>query len=78
AAGASQQQQLAKFDASSAPTATAAANGQVFAQSLGAKAGAVHATATAPDGSVYVLADVVGATDDGKAIKGAQDVALFK
>ena len=78
AAGASQQRQLAKFDASSAPTATAAANGQVFAQSLGAKAGAVHATATAPDGSVYVLADVVGATDDGKAIKGAQDVALFK
>ena len=34
-------------------------------------------TATGPDGSVYVLADVTGPSD-GQTLKGAQDVAVLK
>ena len=37
----------------------------------------VQASTTAPDGSVYVLADVTGAAN-GQAIQGSQDVALLK
>ena len=37
----------------------------------------VKATATAPDGSVYVLADV-SSTTGGQTLQGAQDAALFK
>ena len=37
----------------------------------------VQSSATAPDGSVYVLADVTGAAN-GQAIQGSQDVALLK
>ena len=37
----------------------------------------VTATATAPDGSVYVLANVTSTTD-GQTLQGAQDAALFK
>ena len=37
----------------------------------------VTATATAPDGSVYVLANVTSTTD-GQTLQGTQDAALFK
>ncbi len=37
----------------------------------------VKATATAPDGSVYVLANVTGTTS-GQTLQGDQDAALFK
>ncbi len=37
----------------------------------------VKATATAPDGSVYVLANVTSTTD-GQTLQGTQDAALFK
>ena len=70
-------QQLVKLDASSTPIATTSANGQVFKQTLGSNVSNVQATATAPDGSVYVLADVTGTTA-GQTIQGAQDVALIK
>ena len=70
-------QQLVKLDASATPTDGAAVNGQVFKQTLGSTVGAVQATATAPDGSVYVLANVTGAVG-GQPIDGAQDVALIK
>ena len=75
-------QQLVKFQTAGTPPErrpgeTNYVDGRVFARSLGDSVGAVHATATAPDGSVYVLADVTGTTD-GQAIKGTQDVALLK
>ncbi len=70
-------QQLVKFDASAAPVGASAASGQVFKQDLGANTAAVHAVATAPDGSVYVLTDV-NATTNGQPLQGAQDVALVK
>ena len=79
AAGASANaaQQLVKFDASSAPADPAAVNNQVFNQALGAGVSKAVATASAPDGSVYVLADVTG-TVNGQSIAGPQDVALIK
>jgi hypothetical protein len=52
-------------------------DGRVFAKSLGAEVGAVHATQVAADGSVYVLADVTGKTEN-QDIRGTQDVALLK
>lgn len=59
------------------PGATFAVAGEAFAQALGPEVGAVHASVTGPDGSVYVLADVTGATG-GQSIAGSQDVALMK
>ena len=70
-------QQLVKLDASGAPADGAAVNGQAFKLSLGTNVGAVRATASAPDGSVYVLADITGPVG-GQPIKGASDVALIK
>ena len=70
-------QQLVKLDGSAAPADAAAVNGQVFNQTLGSSVSKVVATASAPDGSVYVLADVTGPIN-GQAIQGAQDVALIK
>ena len=70
-------QQLVKFDASATPADTLAVNNQVFNNPLGANVSKVVATASAPDGSVYVLANVTGAIN-GQAIQGAQDVALIK
>ena len=67
-------QQLLKFD----PAAGADASDRTFARTLPAGLGTVRATATGPDGSVYLLADVTGATTGGQAPKGAQDVALVK
>jgi hypothetical protein len=70
-------QQLMKLDASQAPADPAAVNNQVFKQSLGSNVSKVVATAAAPDGSVYVLANVTG-TVNGQSIQAAQDVALIK
>ncbi|HUZ11551.1 MAG TPA: hypothetical protein VMU93_01705 [Caulobacteraceae bacterium] len=54
-----------------------AAPGQLFTDALGAAVNSVQSTATAPDGSVYVLADV-NATPSGAAAPGGQDAALLK
>jgi hypothetical protein len=70
-------EQLVKFATDPASGATAAVDGKVFAKSLGAEVTAVRASATAADGSLYVLADV-NATTDGQTIKGLSDVALRK
>ena len=70
-------QQLIGFDASTAPADASAANGQMFQDALGPNVSSVQATATAPDGSVYVLADITGTTN-GQTINGSQDVALIK
>ncbi|MDX2235923.1 MAG: hypothetical protein NW203_00025 [Hyphomonadaceae bacterium] len=43
----------------------------------GARVLAARATATAPDGSVYVLADIANASGD-QPVKGVRDVALLK
>jgi len=87
--GAVPDQQLLKFQTDVSDTATApppaqgpagqAYNvpGRAFAQSLGPNIAAVRASATGPDGSVYVLADVNGAVN-GQPIQGGQDVALLK
>jgi hypothetical protein len=50
---------------------------RISASTLGPEVKAVRATASAPDGSLYVLADV-GAAIDGQPIKGQGDVALQK
>ena len=70
-------QQLVKFDASDTPADPSAVNNQVFNQALGANVSKVTATATAPDGSVYVLANVSGSVN-GQSIQANQDVALMK
>ncbi len=54
-----------------------AAQGRVFSGALGSEVAAVRASQTGADGSLYVLADVVGETS-GQAIKGERDVALRK
>lgn len=79
-----QQQELLKFEGGSAPDATAArpgdqnwVAGRVFSQKLPEGVGAVRATATGADGSVYLLADATG-TVAGQTIKGDQDVVLLK
>lgn len=54
-----------------------AAPGQQFTTQLGAGVNSIQATATSPDGSVYVLADV-NQTPSGAAVAGGQDVALMK
>lgn len=67
-------------DVTPPPQATGDANyidGRVWAKDMEKTVGTVHATQIAPDGSVYVLADVTGKTS-GQEIKGDQDVALLK
>ncbi len=79
------QQQLLKFQTDTANVAAPAQGvgqtnwvaGRIFSDTLGKEIGAIHATQTAPDGSVYMLADVTAATG-GQSIKGSQDVALLK
>lgn len=53
------------------------ANGRVFADDLGKEVATARATATGSDGSLYVLTDVTGTTND-QTIQGSQDVALKK
>jgi len=76
------QSQLLKFNASgdgvTGPTTPAhAAPTQLNTTSLGSSVTSIQSTAVAPDGSVYVLADV-NATVTGSAPAGGQDVALQK
>ena len=71
-------QQLVKLTTD--PSATTA---RVFSDSLNAATKNAVATAAAPDGGVYVLANIAGATQAGQldashGIAGAQDVALMK
>lgn len=79
------QQQLLKFQTDTTNVAapqqgSGQANwvdGRVFSDTLGNVVSAIRATRTAPDGSVYLLADITGTTA-GQSIKGSQDVALLK
>lgn len=76
------QNQLLKFNASgdgvlAATTPAHAAPDQISTTSLGSAVNSVQATAVAPDGSVYVLANV-NATTNGATPAGGQDVALRK
>jgi hypothetical protein len=71
-------QQLLKLTTD--PSATDA---QVFSDTLGKAVQNAVATVTAPDGSVYVLANITGPTQTGQltashGISGQQDVALMK
>ena len=80
-------QQLVKLQTDNSTTTTAppaaiaqpgligASSDESLASTL--QVGSVHATATGPDGSVYVVADVTGAID-GQQLQGTQDVALLK
>ena len=82
-------QQLVKLQASDSTTATAppaalvqpgttnSTAGEALATTLAPQVKKIDATATGPDGSVYVVADVTG-TINGQTIQGAQDVALLK
>jgi hypothetical protein len=82
-------QQLLKFqtDDSSTPDAPPDAvarpgdpnsvDGRAWSQTLASATSAARATATAPDGSVYVLTDVDGAVG-GQQVSGTSDVALMK
>ena len=67
-------QQLTKFDGGSGTSDAT----RLFGNTLPSYISAVRSTATGPDGSVYVLADIDGKTADGQAPKGAADVALLK
>lgn len=69
--------QIVKYETDPSAGATAAADGKISTDSMGAEVEAVRASAVAPDGSLYVLADVDGTTG-GQPIKGATDVALKK
>jgi hypothetical protein len=76
------QSQLLKFDGSGASVVSPAkpafaAPDQISTTALGASVNSIQATATAADGSVYVLANV-NADPDGTAAAGGQDVALQK
>ena len=71
------QQQLLKFDGGSNATASAPGDGLTFQRALDANLSAVTATATAPDGSVYVLGTAKG-TVAGQALQGTSDAVLMK
>lgn len=71
------QQQLLKFDTSSSAVQSAPGDGLVFQRALDANLTTVKATATAADGSVYVLGTVKG-TVAGQTIQGPSDMALMK
>ncbi len=69
---------LSKLNLGSNAVATSAGDGQVFNDTVANKPTAVRATATGPDGSVYVLGDINSTTADGQTLKGGGDVALMK
>lgn len=71
-------QQLAKFNGDQDVTTEADGTTKVFGRTLPANVSSVGSTATGPDGSLYVLANITGPAPDGQTIKGAQDVALLK
>lgn len=78
-------QQLLKFQTDTATVAapvqgendTYWVDGRAFSKTLSPEVKTVRATKVGPDGSVYMLADVVNRTA-GQDIKGEQDVALLK
>ena len=82
-------QQLVKLQATDSSTATPppaalavpgttnSVAGEAQSTTLGVQVGSIHATATGPDGSVYVVANVTGSIA-GQTIQGNQDVALLK
>ena len=63
--------------ATSLPGTTNAVAGEISAQTLDPSITAVQATATGADGSLYVLGNVNGTTDN-QTIQGSQDVVLQK
>ena len=69
-----QTQQLLKFDPSSSDPSTS----QVSNDAMSSAVASALASATGPDGSLYVVANVDATTADGQTINGAQDVALTK
>ncbi len=71
------QQQLLKFDGGSNATASAPGDGLTFQRALDANLSAVTATATAPDGSIYVLGTAKG-TIAGQSLQGTSDTVLMK
>lgn len=71
-------QTLTKLDTATAASSSTPGDGEVFTRTVANAPTAVRATATGPDGSVYLLADIAAKTEDGQAIKGSSDVALMK
>jgi hypothetical protein len=71
-------QTLTKLDTGAAASSSTPGDGTVFTRTIANETTAVRATASGPDGSVYVLGDIASKTDDGQAIKGTSDVALMK
>jgi hypothetical protein len=69
--------QLTKLEAGAADVTGVGPNGKVFVKALDAGVSAVKSQAMAPDGSLYVLAEV-DTKVDGQVIKGSSDVALMK
>jgi hypothetical protein len=69
---------ITKLDGGSDAVATSASDGVVSNTTVANSPTAVRATATGPDGSLYVLADIAGTTDDKQALNGTSDVALMK
>lgn len=69
---------LAKYNANSDAVATNPSDGVVSNTTIANAPTAVRATATGPDGSIYLLADIAGKTADGQTINGTSDVALMK
>ena len=72
-----QQQQLLKFDGGSNTVASAPGDGLTFQRALDANLSAVQATATAPDGSIYVLGTAKG-TIASQTLQGTSDAVLLK
>ena len=64
-------------DATARPLDPLSVDGRAWSATLQSAVTAARATATGPDGSVYVLGDVDGSVA-GQGIKGNTDVALFK
>lgn len=81
--GSGQQQELLKLETGSGadgvrrPGDANYVSGRVFSGKLPDGVSQVHATATGPDGSVYLVADATSAVN-GQGLKGAQDAVLLK
>jgi hypothetical protein len=69
-----QTQQLIKFNAADSNPTTAVTDQSTLQSAVQS----ALASATGPDGSVYVVANINGTTADGQTINGSQDVALQK
>ncbi len=69
-----QTQQLLKFNTGSSNPSTSLVSNDAMQSAVSS----ALASATGPDGSVYVVANVDATTADGQTIQGSQDVALMK